>query len=40
LLYDTVTITKGAVSYVCLEVKFDNIIGATNVLTTQTTQTL
>jgi len=40
LLYDTVTITKGAASYVCLEVQFSNIIGTTNVLTNQTTQTL
>jgi hypothetical protein len=40
LLYDTVDITKGAISYVCLQVQFDNIIGTTNVFTNQPTQTL
>lgn len=40
LLYDTVTITKVDLSYVCLEVQFSNIIGTTNILTNQQTQTL
>jgi hypothetical protein len=40
LMYDTVDITKAALTYTCLSVKFDNTIGATNVIETETTQTL
>ena len=40
LMYDTVDIDKGATSYVCLQLKFDNTIGTANVIETQTTQTL
>ena len=40
LMYDTVDITKGATTYVCLQVKFSNTIGATNLIATNATQVL
>lgn len=40
LMLDTVDITKGATTYTCLELKFNNTIGATNVIATNDTQIL
>lgn len=40
LMYDSVDITKGLNEYVCLAIKFNNLVGNTNVLVTTTNQTL